>query len=57
MLGKMLNRVYKNQIKPGNKIVRVTSPFAHMEVFVTLNAQIVYLRWLTDHMTWKKGLV
>ena len=44
MLGKMLNRVYNNLIKPGNKIIRLTSPCAHMEVFVTLNAQIIYLR-------------
>ena len=25
--------------------------------FVTLNAQIIYLAWLTDHITWGKGLV
>ena len=43
----MLNRVYNNLIKPGNKITRVTSLGAQMVVFVTLNAQMIYLRSLS----------
>ena len=43
VLGK-INRVYDNLIKLGNKIIRVTSLYAHMEVFAPLNAQIVDLR-------------
>ena len=57
MLKMMLNRAYNNLIKPGNKIITITSLCAHIEVFVTLNAQIIYPRWLTDRMTWKKDLV
>ena len=40
----MLNRVYDNLIKPGNKIIMVTSLSAYLGFFVTFNAQIIYLR-------------